>query len=113
MADVLRCAGDLLEAENMIQPMVSLAWHIQNSRFWRWENVLLNESFEFDTENPFVGSSATITRTLQKRVTYKYVKHCLDFSFVFSAPLPAEETCFQQAGSFAVEGTSPCCTGIF
>jgi hypothetical protein len=30
------------------------------------------------------------------------VKHCLDFSFVFSAPLP-EETCFQQVGSSAVE----------
>jgi hypothetical protein len=35
----------------------------------------------------------------------KSVKHCLDFSYVFSAPLP-EETCFQQAGSSAVEGTS-------
>jgi hypothetical protein len=32
----------------------------------------------------------------------KSVKHCLDFCYVFSAPLP-EETCFQQAGSFAVE----------
>jgi hypothetical protein len=31
------------------------------------------------------------------------VKDCLDFSFVFSAPLPA---CFQQAGSSAVEDTS-------
>ncbi len=58
--------------------------------------MLLNESFEVDTENPFVGSSATITRTLQKRVTHKYVKHCLDLSFVFSAPLPAEETCFSK-----------------
>jgi hypothetical protein len=67
--------------------------------------VLLNESFEFDTENPFAGSF-TVTRTLQKRITHKYVKHCLDFSFVFSAPLPAEESCTQQAGSFAVEGTS-------
>jgi hypothetical protein len=35
----------------------------------------------------------------------KSVKHCLDFSYVFSAPLH-EETCFQQAGSSAVEGTS-------
>ncbi len=35
----------------------------------------------------------------------KSVKHCLDFSSVFSAPLH-EETCFQQAGSSAVEGTS-------
>jgi hypothetical protein len=37
-----------------------------------------------------------------------HVKHSLDFSFVFSAPftyLP-EETCFQQAGSSVVEGTS-------
>jgi hypothetical protein len=34
------------------------------------------------------------------------VKDCLDFSFVFSAPLPPEETCFQQVGSSAVEGTS-------
>jgi hypothetical protein len=30
----------------------------------------------------------------------------LNFSFVFSAPLPAQETCFQQVGSSAVEGTS-------
>jgi hypothetical protein len=33
------------------------------------------------------------------------VKHCLDFSFVFSAPC-SEETRFQQAGFSAVEGTS-------
>ncbi len=37
------------------------------------------------------------------------IKHCLDFSFVF---LP-EETCFQQAGSFAVEGTSRAVPRIF
>jgi hypothetical protein len=34
------------------------------------------------------------------------VKHRLDFSFVFSTHLPLEETRFQQAGSFSVEGTS-------
>jgi len=33
------------------------------------------------------------------------IEHCLDFSIVFSAPLLAE-TCFQQAGSSAVEGSS-------
>jgi hypothetical protein len=32
-------------------------------------------------------------------------RHCLDFP-VFSAPSPAEETCFQQVESSAVEGTS-------
>jgi hypothetical protein len=36
-----------------------------------------------------------------------YVKHLLDFSFVFSGPLhTTEETCFQQVGSSALEGTS-------
>jgi hypothetical protein len=38
------------------------------------------------------------------------LKHCLDFSFVFSAPL-AEKTCFEQAGSSAVEGTSQAVLG--
>ncbi len=40
----------------------------------------------------------------------KSVKHCLVFSYVFSAHLP-EETCFQQAGSSAVEGTSQALLG--
>ncbi len=38
------------------------------------------------------------------------VKHCLDFSFVFSAPSPGV-TCFQQAGSSAVGGTSQALLG--
>jgi len=37
---------------------------------------------------------------------FPYGKQCLDFSFVFSAHLPARETCFQLRGSSAVEGTS-------
>jgi hypothetical protein len=40
------------------------------------------------------------------------VKHCLDFSFVFfSFPFLPEETCFQQAGYCAVEGTSQAVLG--
>jgi hypothetical protein len=47
---------------------------------------------------------------LVQNATVIPVKHCLDFSFVFSAPLP-EETCFQQAGSSAVKGTSKAVLG--
>jgi hypothetical protein len=40
---------------------------------------------------------------------YLAVKHCLDFSFVILSsldPYLPEETCFQQAGYYVVEGTS-------
>jgi hypothetical protein len=36
----------------------------------------------------------------------KYIKHCLDFSFVFSAPLRAWRNLISASGSSAVEGTS-------
>jgi hypothetical protein len=40
------------------------------------------------------------------------VKHYLDFSFIFSAPFPAWKNLFsQQAGSFAMEGTSQAVLG--
>jgi hypothetical protein len=38
-------------------------------------------------------------------------KQCLEFSFLFSAPLLHEETCFQQIGSSVVEGTSQAILG--
>jgi hypothetical protein len=34
------------------------------------------------------------------------VKHGLDFSFAFSAPLPVEETCFQKKVRQAILGSS-------
>jgi hypothetical protein len=37
---------------------------------------------------------------------HKIVKHCLDFPLYFQLPYLPEETCFQQAGSFVVEGTN-------
>jgi hypothetical protein len=45
--------------------------------------------------------------------SYKlYVKHCLDFSFVFSAPLPAGRNLFSaRKGSSAVEDTSQAVLG--
>jgi hypothetical protein len=40
------------------------------------------------------------------------VKHCLDFSFyIFSSLTCPEKTCFQQARSSAVEGTSQAVLG--
>jgi hypothetical protein len=41
------------------------------------------------------------------------VKHCLDFSFVFSAPLPAWENLFSASGIFCGGRYQPGCTGIF
>jgi hypothetical protein len=39
------------------------------------------------------------------------VKHCLDFSLYFQLPYLPEETCFQQVGSSAVEGTNQALLG--
>ncbi len=41
------------------------------------------------------------------------VKHCLDFSFVFSAPLPAWRNLFAASGIFCGGRYQPGCTGIF
>ncbi len=44
----------------------------------------------------------------------RMVKHCLDFSFVFSAPLPAWENLFSASGIFCGgRYHQPGCTGIF
>jgi hypothetical protein len=43
----------------------------------------------------------------------KSVKHCLDFSFVFSAPLPAWRNLFSASGSFCGGRYQPGFTGIF
>jgi len=52
--------------------------------------------------------------TLHARLL-SFVKHCLDFSFVFQLPYLREETCFQQARPSAVESISQAvgCTGFF
>jgi len=42
-----------------------------------------------------------------------YVKHCLDFSFVFSAPLPALRNLFSAIGIFCSGRYQPGCSGIF
>ncbi len=41
------------------------------------------------------------------------VKHCLDFSFVFSSPLLAWRNLFSASGIFCVGRYQPGCTGIF
>jgi hypothetical protein len=41
------------------------------------------------------------------------VKHCLDFSFVFSSPLPALRILFSASGVFCGGRWQPGCTGIF
>jgi hypothetical protein len=41
------------------------------------------------------------------------VKDCLDFSFVFSAPLPAGRTLFAASGILCGGRYQPGCTGIF
>jgi len=43
----------------------------------------------------------------------KNVKHCLDFSFVFSVPLPAARNLFSGSPIFCGERYQPGCTGIF
>ncbi len=45
-------------------------------------------------------------------VVSHYVKHCLDFSFVFSAPLRAWRNLFSARGIFCGERYQPGCTGI-
>jgi hypothetical protein len=40
------------------------------------------------------------------------VKHCLDFSFVFSSPLPAWRNLFSASGIFCGGRWYPSCTGI-
>jgi hypothetical protein len=41
------------------------------------------------------------------------VKHCQNFSFVFSAPLPASRNLFSESGIFCGGRYQPDCTGIF
>jgi hypothetical protein len=43
----------------------------------------------------------------------KNVKHCLDFSFVFSAPLPAARNLFSRSQIFFGGRYQPGYTGIF
>ncbi len=42
-----------------------------------------------------------------------FVNHCLDFSFVFSAPLPAQRNLFSACGILCGGRYPPGCTGIF
>jgi hypothetical protein len=44
---------------------------------------------------------------------FKNVKHCLDFSLVFSAPLPVWRNLFSASGIFCSRRYLPGCTGIF
>jgi hypothetical protein len=43
-------------------------------------------------------------------LTY-HIQQCLDFSFVFSAPLPARRNLFSASGIFCGEGTSQAVLG--
>ncbi len=52
-----------------------------------------------------------ITPSTKGGPSYINVKHCLDFSFVFSAPLPAWRNLFSARGIFWVEGTTQAVLG--
>ncbi len=59
----------------------------------------------------FLGQS--FFQLLKRTGLSSHIKHCLDFSFVFSAPLPAWRNLFSASVFFCCGSFQPGCTGIF
>jgi len=59
----------------------------------------------------FLGQS--FLQLLKRRGLSSHIKHCLDFSFVFSAPLRAWRNLFSASVFFCCGSFQPGCTGIF